>query len=223
MKLTHLFTQLFLGATLLLQGCAPDEIEITVYSSDVETASKGEIVEAPAIVRFSMVGDDERGVLQQASELARRWLPADAEIEVTKSQFGNKLIVETKVPMVPAAKAQQLIQSQRPLIYFEVDGGRATLRRTQHLEVLNRELRNVNMMLGATLPARSTVVALVGDRPPKSQVVEATAVFVNDRAVLHLREPILNRRTTNIRFSGEDGSVYKDFERIPPSFRLVTN
>jgi hypothetical protein len=51
-------------------------------------------------------------------------------------------------------------------------------------------------------------------------VVEATAVFVNDRAVLHMREPVVNRRTLNIRFSGQDGSVYKDYERVPPSFRL---
>ncbi len=222
MNLKRLLTPLILGSALLLQGCTPDEIEITVYSSDIETASKGEAVEVPATVRFSMVGKDERGALQQASELARRWLPAESKIEVTKAQFGDKLIVETKVPLVPAAKAQQLIQSQRPLIYLEVDGGQATLRRTQHLEVLNRELRNINMMLGATLPARSTVIALVGDRPPRAQAVEATAVFVNDKAVLHLKEPVVNRRTINIRFSGQDGSVYKDFERIPPSFRLIT-
>jgi hypothetical protein len=30
----------------------------------------------------------------------------------------------------------------------------------------------------------------------------------------------VNRRTLNIRFSGQDGSVYKDYERVPPSFRL---
>jgi hypothetical protein len=75
-------------------------------------------------------------------------------------------------------------------------------------------------MLGGSLPARSTIISLVGERSPKSMVVEATAVFVNDRAVLHMREPVVNRRTLNIRFSGQDGSVYKDYERVPPSFRL---
>jgi len=205
---------------LTLQGCTPDEIEITVYSNDIEAANKGEVLEAATVARFSMLGKDERGTLQQASDLARRWLPSDSKIEVSKAQFGDKLVVETKIPLVSAAKAQQLVQSQRPLIFIEVDGAQVTLRRTSHLDVLNRELRNVNPMLGATLPARSTVIALVGERPPRNQHVEATAVFVNDRAVLHLKEPVVNRRTLNIRFSGQDGSVYKDFDRIPPSIRL---
>lgn len=223
MDIKRCLAPLVLGASLLLVGCTPDELEITVYSSDIEAASKGESVEVPATVRFSMVGKDDRGNLQQASALAKRWLPADAKIEIANAQFGDKLIVETKVPMVPATKAAGMIQSQRPLIYLEVDGGLVTLRRTPHLEVLNRELRNLNIMLGAKLPARSTVFAVVGDRPPKAQTVEATAVFVNDRPVLQLKEAVVHRRTINIRFSGQDGSVYQDFDRIPPSIRLVTN
>lgn len=220
MKPRLLLAPLVLAAGVSLQGCKPDEIEITVYSSDVDSAAKGEVPEVPAIVRFSMLGKDERGELQQARDLARRWLPADSKIEVSKAQFGDSLIVETKIPIVSISKSKQVVQTQRPLIFIEVDGGQATLRGTLHLDVLNRELRNINGMLGASLPARSTVIALVGDKPPKNQSVEATAVFVNDRAVLQLKEPLVNRKTIKIRFSGQDGSVYQDFERIPPLIRL---
>jgi hypothetical protein len=122
--------------------------------------------------------------------------------------------------MIAKRKAQEVVEAKRPVLYLEVDQDVATLRRTQHLDVLGRELRRINAMLGVSLPARSTIISLVGERPPKSMVVEATAVFVNDRAVLHMREPVVNRRTLNIRFSGQDGSVYKDYERVPPSFRL---
>jgi hypothetical protein len=122
--------------------------------------------------------------------------------------------------MIAKSKAQEVIQAKRPVLYLEVDQGVATLRHTQNLDVLGRELRRINAMLGGSLPARSTIISLVGERSPKSMVVEATAVFVNDRAVLHMREPVVNRRTLNIRFSGQDGSVYKDYERVPPSFRL---
>jgi hypothetical protein len=222
MNLRTLLLPVAISVSVLFSGCTPDELELTVYSSDVDTAERGEVVEIPATVRFSMVGKDEKGALQQATEIARRWLPSDTKFEVTKAQFGDKLVVETKIPMVAMAKARGLLEAQRPVLYIEVDHGRATLRGTTHLEILNRELRNINVMLGARLPARSTLVSLVGDRPPKSQSVEATAVFVNERPVLHLKEPIINRRTINILFSGKEGSVYKDFERIPPSFRLVT-
>ena len=211
---------LTLAGVLTLSGCKPDELEFTVYSSDLEQAEKGELVEVPLTARFSMVGKDEKGVLQQARELAKQWLPEDCRFEVTAAQFGDKLSVETKVPMIAKSKAQEVIQAKRPVLYLEVDQGVATLRRTQHLDVLGRELRRINAMLGVSLPARSTIISLVGERPPKSMVVEATAVFVNDRAVLHMREPVVNRRTLNIRFSGQDGSVYKDYERVPPSFRL---
>jgi hypothetical protein len=220
MNFRRLFVPLVLASGLSLQGCKPDELEITVYSSDIETAAKGEVIDAPAVVRFSMVGNDERGELLQARDLARRWLPADSKIEVSKTQLGDSLIVETKIPVVSVSKAKQVVQAQRPLFFIEVDGAQATLRGTTHLEAFNRELRNINSMLGASLPARSTVIALVGDKVQKNQRVEATAVFVNNRAVLNLKEPLVNRKTMNIRFSGQDGSVYQDFERIPPSLRL---
>jgi hypothetical protein len=204
-----------------LSACTPDELELTVYSSDVQAAASGEAVEIPAIVTFSMVGEDDKGLLRQASDLASRWLPPDSKIEITKSQFGKKLVVETKVPLMSKPRANEIVQAKRPLIYLEVDGSRVTLRKTSHLDVLNRELRNMNMMLGVSMPARSTTVALVGDRPPKGLTLGATAVFVNDRPVLELKEPIAHRRTINISFSGRDGSVYKDMERIPPSFTLT--
>lgn len=55
-------------------------------------------------------------------------------------------------------------------------------------------------MLGVRLPIRTTVISLAGERPPKSIVVEATAVLANDRAVLHMPEaghhPALRRKTS---------------------------
>jgi len=208
-------------SVLVLGACTPDDLELTVYSSDVQAAASGEAVEIPAMVTFSMVGKDDKGLLRQASEMASRWLPADSKIEVTKAQFGEKLVVETKIPLVSKPRVNEIVQAKRPLIYLEVDGSRVTLRKTNHLDVLNRELRNMNVMLGVSLPARSTTVALVGDRPPKGLTLGATAVFVNDRPVLELKEPISHRRTININFSGREGSVYKDMDRIPPSFTLT--
>jgi hypothetical protein len=35
-----------------------------------------------------------------------------------------------------------------------------TLRRTQHLDVLGRELRRIDTMLGVSLPVRTTVISL---------------------------------------------------------------
>ena len=63
---TTLKTFCFFIALSVTGGCKPDKLTLEVYSSDVEVAALGqEIIDIPLEVEFSLLGDDEEGLLDR--------------------------------------------------------------------------------------------------------------------------------------------------------------
>lgn len=55
---------------VIVSGCKPDKLEIEVYTSDIKKA-ESEVVEVPLTATFSIMGEDDDGVLPKASVVAK--------------------------------------------------------------------------------------------------------------------------------------------------------
>ena len=62
MKITFYFFIIFF-ISILIVGCKPDNLEIEIYTSDIESASDGEVVEVPLKATFSIMGEDKENQL----------------------------------------------------------------------------------------------------------------------------------------------------------------
>jgi len=49
---------------IVMSGCKPDKLEIEIYTSDIESASDGEVVEVPLKATFNLLGEDKENQLK---------------------------------------------------------------------------------------------------------------------------------------------------------------
>ena len=199
-------------------GCKPDKIEVEIYTSDVQQVSTGDIVEIPLTAIFSLIGEDTSGNLPRASAVAKHYLNENAEFKISKGDWGDALIVKCKIPMGTEASINSYLANNRRPLAFVVDGSSVMLKSTQHIGSLNRELSGINMMLDLDMPAKSTIVRLIGDMTESPQLT-AIAVFVDEKPELVLKKSIKRRETVEFEFNGEDASVYSE---VPIQFFIDT-
>ena len=64
---------LFLGIAFL-SACTPSVLDISLYTTDVEVALEGEIVEVPVRASFTTYSDDEDGDLEKATIISEKYL-----------------------------------------------------------------------------------------------------------------------------------------------------
>ena len=193
----------------IFPGCKPDKIEVEIFTSDVQQVSAGGIVEVPLTAIFSLIGEDTSGNLPRASAVAKHYLNADAEFKISKGDWGDVLVVKCNIPMGTEAGLNSYLANNRRPLAFVVEGSSVMLKSTQHIDGLNRELGSVNMMLDLDMPAKSTIVRLIGDMAEAPQLT-AIAVFVDEKAELVFKKGIKRRQTVEVEFNGEDASVYSE-------------
>ena len=73
--------------SMMIVGCKPDNLEIEVYTSDIESASDGEVVEVPLKATFKLMGEDKDNQLPKAKKLALKYMPSDSEIKISKGDY----------------------------------------------------------------------------------------------------------------------------------------
>ena len=210
-----------IGLTLLLcllvSGCKPDKLDISLYTSDVQEAKNGKILDIPVKVVFSMLGDDKDGDLPRAVEVAKKYFSKESKFTQSKGDFGAKLVVETVLPLGTEAalsKAGILNSSVLRLIVKPFDDSTAvTFEAGTALVKMNRELTNISYALDLKLPSKQTVFVVNNDQRAVAKV-SATAVHVSGKPILHYRGEILNRRTAEIHFNGCDECVYGELSPI---------
>ena len=102
-------------------GCKPDKLTIEIYSSDVEIAALGkEIIDIPIKVEFSLLGDDEEGLLDRVITTSKEYLSPDSTYTKSKAMFGEQLVIQTKIPM---GTASALSRSESRLANLVVGSG----------------------------------------------------------------------------------------------------
>ena len=200
----------------ILPACKPDKLEIEVYTSDIQSVNEGEVIEVPLKVEFRVMGEDKNNELPKATGVSKKYLPEDSEFEITKGTFGKVMTIVTSIPMgTKKSLPNYLKENPRPLMLV-VSDNKIILESTGSLKTLNSELKDINFMLSADLPAKSTIFRITSDSKKKVTVL-ATAVFSEKKAYLNFEKSIKRRKSVVVEFKGGDDSVYKE---IPVQLEL---
>jgi hypothetical protein len=198
--------------SIIISGCNPSEVDITVYTSDVGATLEGDIIEVPIKASFTLYSDDEDGDLDRATAIAEKYLSQDSIFSQSSGDWGETLVVETTIPMGTLENLQNyLLSNNRVAVIVVEDTGELelSLYPTEYTDALNSELSDINFMLGFTLPAESTNFRIVSDS--RNDVdVNATAVFVSKKPYLYFSKTLKKRDEAEIVFKGTSDSVYSE-------------
>lgn len=191
-----------------LVGCKPDKMIVEIYTSDIQEAMEGSTLDIPVTLTFSLMGNDDEGLLPKATEVAKRYLNNDAEIKLSKGDFGDVMVIKCNIPI---GNADTLKDSNSPvgLLVFEdaVIGNSVKLIKGHTFDTLNQDLKGINFMLSAELPANSTVFRVISDTKSVTDI-GAIAVFVDNKAELLFNKKLKRRESVDIEYRGGDASVY---------------
>ena len=210
---TKLYFFIIVSISIVISGCKPDKLEIEVYTSDIESASEGEVVEVPLKATFSLMGEDKQNQLPEAKKIALKYMPSDSEIEISKGTFGQVMTIVSSIPLGSSNELSKFLQQNPRIAMVVVENGEVTLKPTETLSKLDKELSGINFMLGAETPAKNTAFRIVSDSKGKVKI-SATAVFSEKKPYLHFSKDIKKRKSVVIDFKGGDGSVYSEIAPI---------
>ncbi len=200
----------------ILVGCKPDKLTLEIYTSDVEIAASGqEIINVPVTAEFTLLGEDEEGVLDQVIELSQKYLSSDSKYSKSKAMLGERLVVETKLPMTTVegikqspARIAALIVGPGETVKYRID-----LLKTRNLEQFAEELQDINLLLGLSLPASETVFRVISDSRQNVKV-KGIAVFVSKKPYLVFERNLNRRDSIEVVYPGGSGSVYSEIDPI---------
>ena len=62
---------------VFLTSCSPSNVAVSIYTTDIDIAQEGEVLEVPVTASFSLYSDDD-GELESASQIAEKYLAPDS-------------------------------------------------------------------------------------------------------------------------------------------------
>ena len=208
------YISLFLGI-IFLSACTPSVVDISLYTTDVEIALEGEIVEVPVRASFTTYSDDEDGDLEKATIIAEKYLSTDSIFSQSSGDWGETLVIETTIPLGTLDNLNSYLASNNRVAILLVEVNEeygsidVSVRPTDFSSALNSELTDINFMLGFELPADDTNFRLISDSR-NDVVVNATAVFVSEKPYLYFEKTLKKRGEAEIVFKGSTDSVYSE-------------
>jgi len=198
-----------------LTSCSPSTVDVSIYTTDIDVAQEGEVVEVPLIASFSLYGDDD-GELESASLIAEKYLSKDSIFSQSSGDWGETLVIETTIPMGTLDSLQNYLDSNNRVAVLLVQGSdeiEISLNSTDYAEALNSELSDINFMLGFELPGDTTNFRVISDSRNDVQV-DATAVFVSEKPYLYYSKVLKRRGEAEIVFKGTSDSVYSEINPL---------
>ena len=198
-----------------LTSCSPSTVDVSIYTTDIDVAQEGEVVEVPLIASFSLYGDDD-GELESASLIAEKYLSKDSIFSQSSGDWGETLVIETTIPMGTLDSLENYLASNNRVAVLLVQGSdeiEISLNSTDYAEALNSELSDINFMLGFELPGDSTNFRVISDSRNDVQV-DATAVFVSEKPYLYYSKVLKRRGEAEIVFKGTSDSVYSEINPL---------
>ena len=131
---------IFLFVFIIISGCKPDNLEIEIYTSDIDAASDGEVVEVPLKATFRLMGEDKENQLPLAKNAALKYMPSDSEIEISKGSFGQVMTVVSSIPLGSDLAVKKFLQQNPRIAMVVVENGVVTLKPTETLSKLDNEI-----------------------------------------------------------------------------------
>ena len=218
------YISLFFGI-IFLSACTPSVVDISLYTTDVEVALEGEIVEVPVRASFTLYSEDEDGDLEKATIISEKYLSPDSVFSQSTGDWGETLVIETTIPLGTLDNLNSYLESNTRIavLLVEVDESgnwiNVIFRPIDFASALNSELSDINFMLGFELPATDTNFRVISDN--KNEIaVYATAVFVSQKPYLYFEKILKKRDEAEIVFKGSSDSVYSE---IYPFISIATN
>jgi hypothetical protein len=200
---------------VFLTSCSPSNLEVSIYTTDIDVAQEGEVLEVPVMASFSLYSDDD-GELESASQIAEKYLAPDSIFSQSSGDWGETLVIETTIPMGTLDSLQNYLASNNRvavLLVQGVDEIEISLSSTDYADALNSELNDINFMLGFELPGDSTNFRVISDSRNEVQV-DATAVFVSEKPYLYYSKVLKRRDEAEIVFKGTTDSVYSEINPL---------
>ena len=200
---------------VFLTSCSPSNLEVSIYTTDIDVAQEGEVLEVPIMASFSLYSDDD-GELESASQIAEKYLAPDSIFSQLSGDWGETLVIETTIPMGTLDSLQNYLASNNRvavLLVQGVDEIEISLSSTDYADALNSELSDINFMLGFELPGDSTNFRVISDSRNEVQV-DATAVFVSEKPYLYYSKILKRRDEAEIVFKGTTDSVYSEINPL---------
>jgi hypothetical protein len=200
---------------VFLTSCSPSNVEVSIYTTDIDVAQEGEVLEVPVMASFSLYSDDD-GELESASQIAEKYLAPDSIFSQSSGDWGETLVIETTIPMGTLDSLQNYLASNNRvavLLVQGVDEIEISLSSTDYADALNSELSDINFMLGFELPGDSTNFRVISDSRNEVQV-DATAVFVSEKPYLYYSKVLKRRDEAEIVFKGTTDSVYSEINPL---------
>ena len=200
---------------VFLTSCSPSNVAVSIYTTDIDVAQEGEVLEVPVMASFSLYSDDD-GELESASQIAEKYLAPDSIFSQSSGDWGETLVIETTIPMGTLDSLQNYLASNNRvavLLVQGVDEIEISLSSTDYAEALNSELSDINFMLGFELPGDSTNFRVISDSRNDVQV-DATAVFVSEKPYLYYSKVLKRRGEAEIVFKGTSDSVYSEINPL---------
>ena len=206
-------------SVVFLSACTPSSTDISLYTSDVEVALEGEVIEVPIKAVFTLFGDDEDGDLDKATIIATKYISPDSVFSQSEGDWGDTLVIETTIPLGTQQSLENYLASNNRVAillverideYGEIN---VSVRATEFAAALDSELSDINFMLGFSLPADDTNFRVISDS--RNEVtVDATAVFVSEKPYLYFSKTLKRRDEAEIVFKGGEGSVYSEIDPV---------
>ena len=217
------YVLVILSIAFFLSGCKPDEFNTTIYTSDVDIAYTDEVIHTPVVVSFSLLGNDDQGIFDRVISASKKYLSPESSFSKSSTMMGERLVIETKIPMGSSELLSKYLQNNRRLAALVVsksnsvkDTYEISLAKTSYTSTFSNVLNNINILLELDLPAKESIFRISSDsrKPVK---VSALAVFVSKKPYLKYSKQLERRDFVEIEFSGEEGSVYSE---VSPVFNL---
>ena len=116
------YISLFLGI-IFLSACTPSVVDISLYTTDVEVALEGEIVEVPVRASFTLYSEDEDGDLEKATIISEKYLSTDSVFSQSTGDWGETLVIETTIPLATLDNLNSYLASNNrvAVLLVEVD------------------------------------------------------------------------------------------------------
>ena len=200
---------------VFLTSCSPSNVAVSIYTTDIDIAQEGEVLEVPVTASFSLYSDDD-GELETASQIAEKYLAPDSIFSQSSGDWGETLVIETTIPMGTLDSLQNYLASNNRvavLLVQGVDEIEISLSSTDYADALNSEWSDINFMLGFELPGDSTNFRVISDSRNEVQV-DATAVFVSEKPYLYYSKVLKRRDEAEIVFKGTTDSVYSEINPL---------
>ena len=190
-------------------GCVPDEMQITLYTSDVETVRDGEVVNLPVKITFSMPGDDKNNDLEKAKNIAKNYLPLDTKFSISKGQYSQFFIVDTTLPFQSEKIGNRQIGG---FIYLP---GTDNSNQGQIKLIFNKDiikeidslLSNLNFMLSLNLPPKTYKLRIISDNKEIFEIASYSA-WVSKKPHVKQITSLKKREEIELVFKGETASIY---------------